>query len=80
MLVAPLLKRARQTGDMRILFVATHLAGVQGRRRTRDPVPAAMFGKGFEPIRRAAFSESAARSGEFNVEQGHELLPYFLRT
>jgi 2,3-bisphosphoglycerate-independent phosphoglycerate mutase len=37
-----------------------------------------MFGPGLEPLRRGAFSESAAQDGELGVERGHDLLQYLL--
>ena len=61
-----------------MMFLCTHLASVAQRRRLRDAVPVAMFGPGLEPLRRGAFSESAAQDGELGVEHAHELLQYFL--
>jgi len=78
MVAAPLLQYARGRGDTRMMFLCTHLASVSRRRRLRDAVPVAMFGPGLEPLRRGAFSESAAQDGELGVEHGHDLLQYFL--
>ncbi len=78
MIAAPLLQYARGREDTRMMFLCTHLASVARRRRLRDAVPVVMFGPGLEPLRRGAFSESAAQDGELGVENGHDLLQYFL--
>ena len=79
MIVAPLLKHARDEGNTRVMLVATHVASLRQRRPTHDLVPLAMFGPGLDPIRQTAFNDSAKDQGEIEVQHGHELLQYFLR-
>ena len=79
MILAPLLQRAKESGNLRILVVATHIACAQEQKRRRGPVPIAMFGPGLESVRHGAFREAAAKDGELTIAPGHEMLAYFLR-
>lgn len=79
MVVAPLFEFAARRGDVRVMFLATHVCSVVTRSRLRRETPVALFGPGMDPFRRAGFSEAHAANGEVDVKQGSSLLSYFFR-
>jgi len=79
MIAAPLLRRVQESGSVRLLCAATHLASVRQRRRTHEKVPVTLCGPGIEPVRDAPFSERAAENGEMGLLEAHSFLSYFLR-
>lgn len=78
LITAPLLRHAQEAGDVRMMFMATHVASTSRRTRTHAQAPLAMYGPGLDPVREGDFSEAAAAQGETCVAHGHELLEYFL--
>lgn len=78
MIIAEMFELAANRGDTRVLFLPTHTASTSQRKRLRTEVPAAIYGPGIEPLRRAILTEATARTGELGIEEAHELLPYFL--
>ncbi|MBU3760174.1 MAG: 2,3-bisphosphoglycerate-independent phosphoglycerate mutase [Candidatus Omnitrophica bacterium] len=60
--------------DTRVLFTAAHAVPWKMRRHVRDLVPFAVAGKNVMPDEAEKFSELAAKSSEYKVAHGHELL------
>ena len=75
----PLYNYATQNEFVRILFLPTHTADSTKRCRLRHPVPAVLFGPGFEAVRGLRCVEASVPNAEILVERGHELMEYYLR-
>jgi 2,3-bisphosphoglycerate-independent phosphoglycerate mutase len=74
--VGPLVRGLEQTGAHRILVVAD-----RGSRPSEpaDTVPFLLAGEGVSSVRRFPFDEVGAASSDLAVEEGYQLLDYFLR-
>jgi 2,3-bisphosphoglycerate-independent phosphoglycerate mutase len=78
-IVGPVLEVLRRYESWRILVMPDHPTPISSKAHSAEPVPFAMAGTGVNGILQAGFSEaSSARSG-FKVENGFELMEYFLK-
>ncbi len=79
-IVGPILQSLAATDDWRILVMPDHPTPVQTAAHSNEPVPFAMAGTDVKGILHKPFGETnAARSG-FRIENGFELMEYFLRS
>jgi len=79
-IVGPVLKGLQSYDSWRILVIPDHPTPVETGAHAADPVPFAMAGTGITGILRARFGETNACRSGFKVDQGHELMEYFLKS
>jgi 2,3-bisphosphoglycerate-independent phosphoglycerate mutase len=79
-IVGPVLEALQGYESWRILVLPDHPTPVSSRAHSPEPVPFAMAGAGVSGILHTTFSEAnAARSG-FRIDNGFELMEYFLKS
>lgn len=79
-IVGPIYDALQKYDDWRILVAPDHPTLIKTRAHSADAVPFAMAGKNVSGILHTYFSEAnAARSG-FKIENGYELMEYFLKS
>jgi len=79
-IVGPVLEALQGYESWRILVLPDHPTPVSSRAHSPEPVPFAMAGTGISGILHTTFSEAnAARSG-FRIDNGFELMEYFLKS
>jgi len=79
-IVGPVLEALERFESWRILVLPDHPTPVRHGAHSAEPVPFAMAGTGITGILHLGFGESnAARSG-FRIDNGHELMEYFLKS
>jgi len=79
-IVGPVLEALQRFESWRILVLPDHPTPVRHGAHSAEPVPFAMAGTGITGILHLGFGESnAARSG-FRIDNGHELMEYFLKS
>lgn len=64
--------------DTRVLLTSGVITSTKTKRPVREPVPFAVAGAGIMPDEGARFTELAARSSEYKVAGGRELMETFL--
>jgi 2,3-bisphosphoglycerate-independent phosphoglycerate mutase len=62
----------------RLLVLPDHPTPVPVRTHVKEPVPFAICGTGIPRGQSKAFSEAQARTSDFYIERGYELMDYFL--
>lgn len=78
--VGPLWEALHEYEEWRILVLPDHPTPVRHKAHSGEPVPFAMAGTGVTGILELGFGEAnAARSG-FRIENGYELMEYFLKS
>ena len=78
--VGPIFEALQKLPSWRILIMPDHPTPVRTGAHSADPVPFAMAGDKISGILHAGFGETnAARSG-FRIENGFELMEYFLKS
>jgi 2,3-bisphosphoglycerate-independent phosphoglycerate mutase len=78
--VGPLLDALQQYKDWRILLLPDHPTPVQGGAHSGDPVPFAMAGAGVASVLHLPFGETNAAKSGLRIENGCELMEYFLKS
>jgi 2,3-bisphosphoglycerate-independent phosphoglycerate mutase len=79
-IVGPVLEALQGYESWRILVLPDHPTPISSRAHSPEPVPFAMAGAGVSGILHTTFSEAnAARSG-FRIDNGFELMEYFLKS
>jgi 2,3-bisphosphoglycerate-independent phosphoglycerate mutase len=79
-IVGPVLEALQGYEKWRILVLPDHPTPISSRAHSSGPVPFAMAGAGISGILDTTFSEAdAARSG-FRIDNGFELMEYFLKS
>jgi len=78
-IVGPVHEALKQYDHYRILVIPDHPTPVETRGHTADPVPFAMAGRNVSSNLKLPFSEENAYETGFRVEQGCELMEYFLK-
>jgi 2,3-bisphosphoglycerate-independent phosphoglycerate mutase len=79
-IVGPVLEALQNYESWRILVAPDHPTPVRSRAHSPEPVPFAMAGTNVNGILHTNFSEAnAARSG-FRIDNGFELMEYFLKS
>jgi len=79
-IVGPVHKALKQYDSYRILVMPDHPTPVQTRSHTGDPVPFAMAGHAIQGVMRKSFCEKNAYESGFSIENGFEMMEYFLKT
>ena len=78
--VGPVYEALQRYEDWRILVAPDHPTPIRSRAHSPEPVPFAMAGKGVSGILNADFSEANAAKSGFRIENGYELMEYFLKS
>ncbi len=78
--VGPLLEKLRQHDRWRILIAPNHTTSVERRVHTLTPPPFCLAGHSVQTALQRPLSERAAASSDLQVDPGHELMEYFLRS
>ena len=86
LIVGPVLEKLRTFDQWRILVSPDHPTPVAKKTHTDTPVPFCMAGSGVprgtgipRDTGPARFTERVAETSDLHIEQGHELMEYFLR-
>jgi 2,3-bisphosphoglycerate-independent phosphoglycerate mutase len=79
-IVGPVLEALRKYPDWRILVIPDHPTPVRTCGHSAEPVPFAMAGLGVTGLVKESFSEAHAAGSGLRIENGHELMEYFLRS
>jgi len=80
LIVAPVLDALRGYESWRILVSPDHPTPVSTRAHSSEPVPFAMAGTSITGILHTGFSEANAAKSGFRIENGFELMEYFLKS
>ena len=78
-IVGPVHEALGEYESWRILVMPDHPTPVETRSHTDDPVPFAMGGSGVKGILHRAFSEENAYESGFRVDNGFEMMEYFIK-
>ncbi|MHC4721512.1 MAG: cofactor-independent phosphoglycerate mutase [Planctomycetota bacterium] len=78
-IVGPVHEALQEYESWRILVMPDHPTPVETRAHTDDPVPFAMAGVGVNGILHRAFSEENAYESGFRVDNGFEMMEYFIK-
>lgn len=78
--VGPVFKAVQNYDKWRILVMPDHPTPVQTCCHSPEPVPFAMAGYDIEGILKTGFCESNAAKSGFKIENGFELMEYFLKS
>ncbi len=78
--VGPVLQALRQYESWRILVLPDHPTPVQGGAHSAAPVPFAMAGPGVASHLHLGFGETNAAKAGFRIENGCDLMEYFLKS
>ncbi|MFA5252174.1 MAG: cofactor-independent phosphoglycerate mutase [Phycisphaerae bacterium] len=79
-IVGPVLNALQGYEKWRILVLPDHPTPVEKRAHSGEPVPFAMAGTGVKGILNATFSEANAAKSGIKIENGFELMEYFLKS
>lgn len=79
-IVGPVLEALQRYESWRILVLPDHPTPISSKAHSAEPVPFAMAGTGISGILRASFSEANAAKSGFRIDNGFELMEYFLRS
>lgn len=79
-IVGPVLEALEGFESWRILVLPDHPTPVRHGAHSADPVPFAMAGTGVAGIVQLGFGESNAAKSGVRIENGHELMEYFIRS
>ena len=79
-IVGPVLKALEDYEHRRILVLPDHPTPVRHGAHSAEPVPFAMAGTGVTGIQHLGFGETKATKSGFRIEQGCELMEYFLKS
>lgn len=79
-IIGPVLEALQKYQSWRILVLPDHPTPIASKAHSSDPVPFAMLGSGVTGILHATFSEANAAKSGFRIENGFELMEYFLKS
>jgi 2,3-bisphosphoglycerate-independent phosphoglycerate mutase len=79
-IVGPVLEALQGYESWRILVLPDHPTPVSSRAHSPEPVPFAMAGTGVSGILNATFSEANAAKSGLRIDNGFELMEYFLKS
>jgi 2,3-bisphosphoglycerate-independent phosphoglycerate mutase len=77
--VGPVLEKLRTFPEWRILVMPDHPTNIATRKHGYAPAPFAMAGTRVRSVVKGPYSERNALASDLKIEQGHELMEYFLR-
>lgn len=79
-IVGPVLEALQVYEKWRILVLPDHPTPISSRAHSSAPVPFAMAGTGVSGILHTTFSEANAATAGFKIDNGFELMEYFLKS
>jgi 2,3-bisphosphoglycerate-independent phosphoglycerate mutase len=79
-IVGPVLEALRGYESWRLLVAPDHPTPVRSRAHSAEPVPFAMAGTDISGILHTNFSEANAAKSGFRIDNGSELMEYFLKS
>jgi 2,3-bisphosphoglycerate-independent phosphoglycerate mutase len=79
-IVGPVLQALQQYESWRILVAPDHPTPIRSGAHSPEPVPFAMAGTGISGILHTNFTEANAAQSGFRVNNGFELMEYFLKS
>jgi 2,3-bisphosphoglycerate-independent phosphoglycerate mutase len=79
-IVGPVLEALQGYERWRILVLPDHPTPISTRAHSPEPVPFAMAGTGVSGILHTTFSEANAAKSGFKIDNGFELMEYFLKS
>jgi len=77
-LIGPLLKNLDGLDTWRMMVATDHITSSLETTQARGPVPIAFCGHGVEGIRKYAFTEANAAKSDLQIDEGHNLMEFFL--
>jgi 2,3-bisphosphoglycerate-independent phosphoglycerate mutase len=80
LIVGPVLEALQKFESWRIMVLPDHPTPVKGGAHSGEPVPFAMAGTGVTGVLHEEFSEANAANGGLKIENGFELMEYFLKS
>ena len=80
LIVGPVLDALQAYEKWRILVLPDHPTPISSRAHSSEPVPFAMAGTGISGILHTTFSEANAAKSGFKIDNGFELMEYFLKS
>jgi len=79
-IVGPVLEALQKFESWRILVMPDHYTPIKSCAHSGEPVPFAMAGDNISGILQANFNETNAAKSGFRIENGYELMEYFLKS
>jgi 2,3-bisphosphoglycerate-independent phosphoglycerate mutase len=79
-IVGPVLEALQKYENWRILVMPDHPTLISSKAHTPEPVPFAMAGSKINGILHTTFSEANATKSGFKIDNGFELMEYFLKS
>jgi len=79
-IVGPVFEALRNYPSWRILVMPDHPTPVSSCAHSAEPVPFTMAGDNISGILNTSFSEANAAKSGFKIDNGHELMEYFLKS
>jgi 2,3-bisphosphoglycerate-independent phosphoglycerate mutase len=79
-IVGPVLEALQGYESWRILVLPDHPTPISSRAHSPEPVPFAMAGTNVRSILHTTFSEANAAKSGFRIDNGFELMEYFLKS
>ncbi|MBN2455399.1 MAG: cofactor-independent phosphoglycerate mutase [Sedimentisphaerales bacterium] len=79
-IVGPVLEALQNYPGWRIMVLPDHPTPIVNCAHSSEPVPFAMAGSGISGILETGFNEAEAAKSGLKIENGHELMEYFLRS
>ncbi|HVX84714.1 MAG TPA: cofactor-independent phosphoglycerate mutase [Phycisphaerae bacterium] len=78
--VGPVLEKLKTYPDWRILVMPDHATQCLTRKHYDEPVPFAIAGSNIPPKQnlQLPYTEAAAKQSDLHIQQGHDLMEYFL--
>jgi 2,3-bisphosphoglycerate-independent phosphoglycerate mutase len=78
--VGPVFEKLTSFEEHRILILPDHPTPLERRIHVDDPVPFAMAGTNVPHLREVRLTEEAGRTSDLKIENGWELMEYFLKS
>ena len=79
-IVGPVLEELRKDKHWRILICPDHPTPVRLRTHVAKPVPFALAGENISSVLTDTFTEANAQAADLHIEQGWELMEYFIKS
>ena len=79
-IVGPVLEAIQNYKSWRILVMTDHPTPVSSKAHSSEPVPFAMAGDNISGILHTTFSEANAAESGFKIDNGFEIMEYFLKS
>lgn len=76
--VGPVLEKLKTYGDYRLLIMPDHATQCTTRKHYDEPVPFTIAGTAMPNVLARPYTEEAARSSDLHIQQGYDLMEYFL--